>query len=129
MKIKSGKLLAIMIGWLALCSPIFAHHGNAAYDESHPLTLKGKVTQYKWANPHTLIYFDASGEKGGVVHWVVETLSTTKLARAGWTQDALKAGDKVTIVFSPAKDGQPFGFLQRIMFADGRQLGMLEHPQ
>ncbi len=118
-----------MVGWLAFCSPILAHHGNAAYDESHPLTLKGKVTQFKWANPHTLIYFDTSGEKGGVVHWVVETLSPTKLARAGWTQDALKAGDEVTIVLSPAKDGQPVGFLQRIKFADGRQLGMLEHPQ
>lgn len=76
-----------------------------------------------------MIYFDVKDEKGGVVHWTVETLSPAKLARAGWTEDAIKRGDEVTLIFSPAKDGKPAGFLQRIVFHDGRQLGMLEHPQ
>ena len=71
----------------------------------------------------------AKDGKGNLVHWSVETLSPGKLARAGWTENAVKAGDQVTLVFSPAKDGSPKGFLQRIIFSDGRQLGMLEHPQ
>ena len=82
-----------------------------------------------WANPHTLIFFDAKDAKGTLVHWSVETLSPGKLARAGWTEDAVKPGDQVTVTFSPAKDGTPKGFLQRIVFQDGKQLGMLEHPQ
>ncbi len=109
--------------------PIFAHHGNAAYDETRPLTLKGTVTKFMWANPHTQIFFDSKDSKGVVLHWDVETLSPGKLARAGWTENVVKPGDQVTVIFSPAKDGTPKGFLQRIVFADGKQLGMLEHPQ
>jgi hypothetical protein len=129
MKIKIYALFALVIGAALACGPVFAHHGNAAYDEKNPLTLKGTVAKFMWANPHTLIFLDAKDNKGKVVQWTVETLSPGKLARAGWTQDAVKPGDQVTLIFSPAKDGSPKGFLQRIVFSDGRQLGMLEHPQ
>jgi hypothetical protein len=129
MKIKTFSSLLLMVGVLAAAAPAFAHHGNAAYDETRPLTLKGKVTKFMWANPHTQIFFDAKDAKGEVVHWDVETLSPGKLARAGWTENAVKPGDQVTVIFSPAKDGTPKGFLQRIVFSDGKQLGMLEHPQ
>jgi hypothetical protein len=129
MKTKTCALLVLAIGILMTGTPILAHHGNAAYDEKNPLTLKGTVTRFAWANPHTLIFLDVKDDKGSVVHWSVETLSPGKLARAGWTENAVKPGDQVTLIFSPAKDGTPKGFLQRIVFSDGRQLGMLEHPQ
>ena len=129
MKTKVLASLLLATGALLACLPAHAHHGNAAYDEKNPLTLKGTVTKFMWANPHTLIFFDAKDAKGTLVHWSVETLSPGKLARAGWTEDAVKPGDQVTVTFSPAKDGTPKGFLQRIVFQDGKQLGMLEHPQ
>jgi hypothetical protein len=109
--------------------PVFAHHGNAEYDEKRPLTLKGTVAQFTWASPHTKILFDVKDSKGTVVQWSIETLSPGKLARAGWTKDAVKPGDQATITFSPAKNGATMGFLQKVAFPDGRQLGMLEHPQ
>jgi hypothetical protein len=129
MKIKSFSSFLLIAGVFVAGVPAFAHHGNAAYDETRPLTLKGTVTKFMWANPHTQIFFDAKDTKGEVVHWDVETLSPGKLARAGWTENAVKPGDQVTVIFSPAKDGTPKGFLQRIVFSDGKQLGMLEHPQ
>ena len=129
MKTRTYALIALSIGTLTMGSQVWAHHGNAAYDERNPLTLKGTVARFVWANPHTLIFLDAKDGKGNLVHWSVETLSPGKLARAGWTENAVKAGDQVTLIFSPAKDGSPKGFLQRIVFSDGRQLGMLEHPQ
>jgi hypothetical protein len=129
MKIKTFSSFLVAVGLLVAVVPAFAHHGNAAYDETRPLTLKGTVTKFMWANPHTQIFFDAKDAKGGLVHWDVETLSPGKLARAGWTENAVKPGDQVTVIFSPAKDGTPKGFLQRIVFSDGKQLGMLEHPQ
>jgi hypothetical protein len=91
--------------------------------------MKGTVTEFKWASPHSKIVFDAKDTKGSVVHWSIETLSPGKLARAGWTKDAVKPGDQVTVTFSPAKSGSPTGFLQKVVFLDGKQLGMLEHPQ
>jgi hypothetical protein len=108
---------------------MFAHHGNAEYDEKRPLTMKGTVTEFMWSSPHSKIFLDAKDAKGGVVHWSIETLSPGKLARAGWTKDAVKPGDQVTVTFSPAKNGSATGFLQKVVFLDGKQLGMLEHPQ
>ena len=119
----------VTIAVLIVSAPIFAHHGNAEYDEKRPLTLKGTATEFMWASPHSKIFFDVKDTKGSIVHWSIETLSPGKLARAGWTKDAVKPGDQVTLTFSPAKNGAPMGFLQKVVFLDGKQLGMLEHPQ
>jgi Family of unknown function (DUF6152) len=122
-------LMTVAVGLLIVSAPILAHHGNAEYDEKKPLTLKGTITEFMWASPHSKIFFDVKDSKGTVVHWSIETLSPSKLAREGWTKDAVKPGDLATITFSPAKDGAPLGFLQKVVFPDGKQLGMLEHPQ
>ena len=120
---------AVATGLIVIAVPIFAHHGNAEYDEKRPLTLKGTVTEFMWASPHSKIFLNAKDANGSVVHWSIETLSPGKLARAGWTKDAVKPGDQITVTFSPAKNGSPTGFLQKVVFLDGKQLGMLEHPQ
>jgi hypothetical protein len=119
----------VAIGLIFFSIPVSAHHGNAEYDEKRPLTLKGIVTEFMWASPHSKIFLNAKDANGSVVHWSIETLSPGKLARAGWTKDAVKPGDQVTVTFSPAKNGSATGFLQKVVFLDGKQLGMLEHPQ
>ena len=119
----------VAIGLIFVSIPVSAHHGNAEYDEKRPLTLKGTVTEFMWASPHSKIFLNAKDANGSVVHWSIETLSPGKLARAGWTKDAVKPGDQITVTFSPAKNGSPTGFLQKVVFLDGKQLGMLEHPQ
>ena len=68
-----------------------AHHGNAAYDNKNTITIKGTVTEFEWTNPHVQIYLDVKDEKGGVVHWSVETYSPGKLVRAGWTKEVVKS--------------------------------------
>ncbi len=119
----------VAIGLIFVSIPVSAHHGNAEFDEKRPLTIKGTVTEFMWASPHSKIFLNAKDANGSVVHWSIETLSPGKLARAGWTKDAVKPGDQVTVTFSPAKNGSPTGFLQKVVFLDGKQLGMLEHPQ
>ena len=119
----------VAIGLIFVSIPVSAHHGNAEYDEKRPLTIKGTVTEFMWASPHSKIFLNAKDANGSVVHWSIETLSPGKLARAGWTKDAVKPGDQVTVTFSPAKNGSATGFLQKVVFLDGKQLGMLEHPQ
>lgn len=111
------------ISLLAVCRPISAHHGTAAYDETNPVTLKGTVTEFLWANPHSQIKFNVRDEKGNTVHWISETFSPGKLARDGWTRNIVKPGDEVIITLSPAKDGTPQGLLRILVLPDGRQLG------
>ena len=111
-------------------APIFAHHGNAAYDDTREVNLQGTVTEFDWANPHVQIYFDVKGAKGSVVHWGCETLSPGKLVRAGWNKDAVKAGDPIAITLVAAKNGAPVGFLHKLVLENsGKQLGIQELPQ
>jgi Family of unknown function (DUF6152) len=105
---------------------VWAHHGNAAYDDKSQITIKGNVTEFAWTNPHVQIYLDVKDDKGSVVHWSVETYSPGKLVRAGWSKDSVKAGDAVSINLIPAKSGAPVGFLHKLVLPDGKELGLAE---
>ena len=115
--------VAASLGFLIVCVPTFAHHGNAAYDEKHPVTLKGTVTEFVWANPHTQIYFDAKDDKGNVVHWAGEMNSPGVLKAVGWSKTTLKSGDQVTLSVRPNKAGTPVGLLSRAsLIVNGKPL-------
>ena len=114
---------------LVLCAGVlFAHHGNTAYDETARVKIKGTVTEFVWTNPHSQIYLDVKDSSGKVVNWGVETNSPGILTRAGWTRRSLKAGDKITIILCPARNGQPVAYAgsgdpgTRVIFDDGREL-------
>jgi len=111
---------------LMLGIPLWAHHGNAAYDTDNPITIRGAVTEFSWTNPHVQIYLDVKSDKGNIVHWSVETYSPGKLVRAGWSKESVKAGDVVSINLIPAKSGAPVGFLHKLMLPDGKELGLQE---
>lgn len=112
---------------LVLSASAFAHHGNSAYDETVRVPIKGVVTEFVWTNPHSQIYLDVK-DGGKVVHWAVETNSPAILGRAGWTRRSLKAGDEITVILCPAKNGAPVAYIgsgdpgTKVIFADGREL-------
>jgi uncharacterized protein DUF6152 len=113
---------AMAAGFLILCLPALAHHGNAAYDLENPITLNGTVTEFVWSNPHVQIYFDVKDDKNKATHWASETVSPGLLSRMGWTKTELKAGDAITITLGPAKNGAPVGFALKIVLASGKVL-------
>ena len=119
-------ILITVAALLMLGIPLWAHHGNAAYDTDNPITIRGTVTEFSWTNPHVQIYLDVKSDKGNVVHWSVETYSPGKLVRAGWSKESLKAGDVVSINLIPAKSGAPVGFLHKLVLPDGKELGLQE---
>ena len=109
--------------FLTICTPIFAHHGAAAYDMSKPLEMKGAVvTRYLWANPHTLIFFDYKDDKGNTTHYSVELGSPSAIALMGWNRTSLKPGDIITVYMFAAKNGNPVGRINKIALADGTLL-------
>ncbi len=126
MRLKLDAFLVAILIFVPAFAPVFAHHGTAAYDETNRVTLKGTVTQFLWANPHTQIFLDVKDDKGNITHWSTETFSPGKLAHMGWTQDCIKPGDQVSITLNPAKNGSPVGYLLKVVFADGRELGTQE---
>jgi hypothetical protein len=69
---------------------------------------------------------------GKVVNWGIETNSPGILTRAGWTRRSLKAGDEITIILCPAKNGQPVAYIgsgdpgTKVIFKDGRELDFVD---
>lgn len=120
--------LVFVVGLSLLSAPLWAHHGNSAYDETARVPIKGIVTEFIWTNPHSQIYFDVKDKDGSIVHWAVETNSPGILTRAGWTRRSIKVGDAVTIILCPAKNGAPVAYIgsgdpgTKVIFADGREL-------
>jgi hypothetical protein len=106
-----------------ICVPVFAHHGNTAYDTSKVVVLKdAKVTQYVWANPHVIITFDVKDDKGNVQHWSAEAGTPQTVVLAGWSKTSLQKGDVITVYIFQAKTGNPVGRLNKIVLADGTEL-------
>jgi Family of unknown function (DUF6152) len=129
MKRKLPIILTLAVSFLVAQSTVFAHHGNAAYDDKAPVTFKGTVTDFLWVNPHVQVYLDVKSDQGEVVHWGCETVSPSKLFRSGWTRDSLKSGDQVTVTVFPAKSHAPVGLIRKVVLANGKELGTEEQPQ
>ena len=122
-------VLVLVASILTVRGTLFAHHGNAAYDDKAPLTIKGTVTDFLWVNPHVQIFIDVKNDQGEVVHWGCETVSPSKLFRSGWTRDSVKAGDQITITVFPAKNHAPVGLIRKVVLPNGKELGTEEQPQ
>ncbi len=100
--------LFVLFGLLAVCSPIFAHHGAAAYDESKEVVLKGAtVTKFSWANPHSIIQFDVKDDNGKVVHWAGELGSPSAITLQGWTKVSVQPGEEAAVPITNRKPAIP----------------------
>jgi hypothetical protein len=128
MNVKMAGSVLLIVCFLAVCGPMWAHHGNSAYDEAHWITISGAVTEFVWANPHCQIFLDVKDDKGAVVNWAIESQSPGILRRNNWTRTSVKPGDQIAVTLAPAKNGAPVGFsgnqMGKIVFADGRVLKM-----
>jgi len=122
MNSKRAILLPVILGLLMVSAPMFAHHGNSAYDMSKSVPVKATITKFEYTNPHTQIYYDVTDEKGEVEHWVAETTNPAMLNRVGWSKESLKPGDQVTLFVNPNKVGAKVTFLQKVVFTDGKEL-------
>jgi Family of unknown function (DUF6152) len=112
--------LAISVSFISL--PLAAHHGNAAYDATKQINLKGTVTQFIWANPHCVVMFDATDESGQTAHWMAETENPTTMTNMGWLKSSLKPGDAITIRVITVKNGKPIGRIVWVELANGQKL-------
>lgn len=101
-----------------------AHHSFAVYfDSSKNLTITGKVTAFRFTNPHGTIALDVADSQGRVSEWRAETNAPVVLQRRGWTRDIVKPGETITIEGWPSRDGKPYMRLRRATRADGSLIG------
>ena len=115
----------VVIGLLLISSPVFAHHGAAAYDTTKSTTVKGKVVEFLFINPPCQLYIEATDEKGNAVKWVGEFTNPSTLHRRGWTKEMFKPGDPITLIGDRAKNGAAVIRVLKVGLADGRTLAAL----
>jgi hypothetical protein len=124
MQMRSKFIMAIVAAYclLLLSSPVFAHHSMSIYDMSQTVTMKAKITDFDWSNPHVQIHFDVKDDKGNVENWLAECPGPNRLAKGGWTKDTLKSQDEITITGNPTKDGSKSIRLASVVLPNGQEL-------
>jgi hypothetical protein len=113
-----------VLGVLLASISTSAHHGEANYDTSEVVDVKGTVSDFQFINPHVLIHIDAKDSSGKVEDWTCEATSPNFLLRRGWTKSTLKPGDEIAASGHRAKNGAPLLRLMKIV-ANGKEYGNL----
>ena len=122
MKGKFATAFVLVLAISILSLPLLAHHGNAVYDDTKTIILKGTVTQWAWANPHCILHLDVTDDCGQVVSWIVETENPTSMFNIGWTKTSFNPGDQVTVTALQVKNGKPIGRIVDVLLPSGQKL-------
>ena len=102
-------LLAALLG-----APVHAHHSlGSVYDSSRQVTVEGRVTEFRFVNPHPLLLIEAASADGGAV-WQLEMDNRFELAETGITADTFKPGDAVVASGSAARAQTQSLYLRRL---------------
>ena len=115
----------LTVGLLLFSIIVSAHHGSAAYDTSKNISMKGRVTDFQFINPHVLIYIEVQNQDGRVVEWSGELTSPNRLARSSrgatvkWHRESLKLGEMIELGGNPAVNGAPSLRLTKVIDANG----------
>jgi hypothetical protein len=91
---------------LAASLPVSAHHSfPSTYFVDQSITVKGKVTQFMFRNPHSAVQLLAPDKDGNMVRWTAEWAAAAALERDGKaSRDILHPGDEVIITGAPGRN-------------------------
>lgn len=98
-----------------------AHHSAAAFDGQKTVTVSGTVKSYRFANPHVQLILTVMKEDGSTGEMDVEAGAASVLNGLGFTKDALKVGELVTVTGNPARANPDAHMLGKDLYkkADG----------
>ena len=117
-------LLVPVLVVLALASgavTLSAHH-SWPVNMAKLVTVKGTVVEFAWENPHPMITLEVRTDDGKVEKWTVGGPAISRMEANGWTKATVKPGDVITGIGYQFTDGQKIVRLERIVFADGKEL-------
>ena len=96
---------ALVIGTALFCGRhACAHHAFASTYSLETVTIEGRVVEFLFRNPHSVVLVETSGEKRQTITWAAEWGTAGQLSRQGIEKDTLKAGDHVIITGNPSRN-------------------------
>jgi uncharacterized protein DUF6152 len=117
----------VTLGCLMAGASVQAHHSTAGvYDPGKEVKVAGALAKLQFVNPHGSIVVTVKNADGTTTDWTFTTGSATALASQGITKvgpKALKIGEEVTVVGTPARNGSPLGGFKSLTRADGTVFG------
>lgn len=120
---KPASTASIVLLAVAAALPAQAHH-SWPVNMDKLVTVKGTVTDFMWQNPHPMISLTVATSEGGFEEWQVGGPAINRMEAKGWTKATVKAGDEITGVGYQFRDGQKIIRLEKITFADGREMSL-----
>jgi Family of unknown function (DUF6152) len=115
-------VIPAMLVSILWASGAMAHHSAAQFDFTHMVTVQGTVKSFHVTNPHTAAVIEVTDAKG-TRDVEYEGHSASNFYRAGYTKDAVKFGDHVSILIAPRRDGKDGGFISAFTTASGQVIG------
>ena len=107
-----------------MAAPVQAHHSlPSVYDMKKESEVAGAVVSVKFVNPHGSLTLAVRNADGTSTNWVFTVASITALTARGVGRtgpNALHAGDMIKVLYIPARNGSPLGFLKSVTMPDGR---------
>ena len=115
------RLWAVCVFVALFGAQLLAHHSfGDVYLESDSVEIEGEIIEFQYANPHSWVFVRAADAFGQEKIYRAEWVSTSQLERAGITKSTLKAGDRVRIWGSPARNmNENRIHLKRMQRSDG----------
>ena len=101
-------------------SPGLAHHFYPIASAT-PISVTGTVVRFEMVNPHSRLLLEVRDASGNVSTWELELGSVLALRARGWTRDAVRAGDVLTIEVFLGKDANT-GSARYVDLPDGRRV-------
>jgi Family of unknown function (DUF6152) len=102
------KTISTLIAWAVVASimaPADAHHSfSAVYDVSNTIEVEGKIVQFLFRNPHSVLHVLAPDESGEMTRWAVEWQGATQLGAGGISAQFLRPGDPVIVTGNPGRN-------------------------
>ena len=112
----------VLVLWLC-ASAVEAHHSVSAwFDTTSMVEVEGRVTDFRWQNPHVMFTLEVADAAGAAVPWAIETLSISGISRWGITQDLFKVGDRLRVAGNPARKDSRNIFVRNILLPGGREI-------
>ena len=111
----------VVFALVAYAAPLSAHH-SWPVSRSQLVTVKGTVMEFEWANPHPMITLEVRTDDGKVEKWLIGGPAINRMEANGWTKATVKPGDVITGTGYQFSDGQKILRLERIVFANGKEM-------
>ena len=111
----------VILTLVSAVMPLSAHHSwPVSFDRL--VTVKGTVTDFRWANPHPMIVLEVQANDGRTEKWEIGGPAIIRMEANGWTKTTVKTGDVITGIGYQFGDGQKILRLERVVLADGKEI-------